>query len=143
MATTDLVHTLRDEVLPRVDPAGTDMLVTGFVAVTVDFSDYLSERLLWFFAAVLTLRFLLLMVVFRSLLVPLKAVIMNLLSIGAAYGLMVAVFQWGWGGAHIRNRTRTGGTIPADGAVRHRVRTVDGLRGVPALPDPRGVGAHR
>jgi RND superfamily putative drug exporter len=51
----------------------------------------------WFFAAVLALSFLLLMVVFRSVLVPLKAVIMNLLSIGAAYGILVAVFQWGWG----------------------------------------------
>ena len=48
-------------------------------------------------AAVLLLSFLLLMVVFRSLLVPLKAVIMNLLSIGAAYGIIIAIFQWGWG----------------------------------------------
>ncbi|MCP4436118.1 MAG: MMPL family transporter [Actinomycetia bacterium] len=95
-ATTDLVHTLRDEVLPQVEPPGTDIHVTGFVAVTVDFSDYLSARLGWFFGAVLALSFLLLMVVFRSLLVPFKAVVMNLLSIGAAYGLMVAVFQWGW-----------------------------------------------
>ena len=96
-ATTDLVHELRDGVLPSVEPAGTEVLVTGFVATTVDFADYLSSRLLWFFGAVLALSFLLLMVVFRSLLVPLKAVVMNLLSIGAAYGLMVAVFQWGWG----------------------------------------------
>jgi RND superfamily putative drug exporter len=72
------------------------VLVTGFVAVTVDFSDYLAGRLILFFAAVLTLSFLLLMVVFRSLLVPVKAVIMNLLSIGAAYGIVVAIFQWGW-----------------------------------------------
>src|SRR3712207_3629571 len=50
----------------------------------------------YFFAAVLTLSFLLLMVVFRSILVPLKAVLMNLLSIGAAYGIVVAGFQWGW-----------------------------------------------
>ena len=50
----------------------------------------------YFFGAVLALSFLLLMVVFRSLLVPLKAVIMNLLSIGAAYGVVVALFQWGW-----------------------------------------------
>ena len=50
-----------------------------------------------FFGAVLTLSFLLLMVVFRSLLVPLKAVVMNLLSIGAAYGVLVVIFQWGWG----------------------------------------------
>ncbi len=96
-ATTELVNTLRNDVLPSVEPTGTDIMVTGFVAVTVDFSQYLSARLPWFFAAVLGLSFLLLMLVFRSVLVPLKAVIMNLLSIGASYGLMVAVFQWGWG----------------------------------------------
>ena len=56
----------------------------------------MAERLPIFFGAVLVLSFLLLMVVFRSLLVPLKAVIMNLLSIGAAYGIVVALFQWGW-----------------------------------------------
>jgi RND superfamily putative drug exporter len=57
---------------------------------------YMGERMPIFFGAVLALSFLLLMVVFRSLLVPLKAVIMNLLSIGAAYGIIVALFQWGW-----------------------------------------------
>ena len=89
----------RDDVLP-VATAGTglDVAVAGSVAVGVDFTDYLSDRLPIFFGAVLGLSFLLLMVVFRSLLVPLKAVIMNLLSIGAAYGVVVAVFQWGWGG---------------------------------------------
>jgi RND superfamily putative drug exporter len=70
--------------------------LTGTVAVNTDFSDYLESRLPYFFAAVLLLSFLLLMVVFRSLLVPLKAVVMNLLSIGAAYGIVVALFQWGW-----------------------------------------------
>ncbi|MFZ4516770.1 MAG: MMPL family transporter [Microthrixaceae bacterium] len=96
-ATTDLVNRLRDDVLPAATAGtGADVLVTGFVAVTVDFSQYLAGRLVLFFAAVLTLSFLLLMVVFRSLLVPLKAVIMNLLSIGAAYGVLVAIFQWGW-----------------------------------------------
>ena len=63
----------------------------------IDFSSYLSSRLPIFFFAVLTLSFLLLMMVFRSLLVPLKAVIMNMLSIGGAYGIVVMVFQWGWG----------------------------------------------
>ncbi len=56
----------------------------------------MSERMPIFFGGVLTLSFLLLMLVFRSLLVPLKAVIMNLLSIGAAYGIIIALFQWGW-----------------------------------------------
>ena len=96
-ATTDLVKRLRDEALPPAEDAtGVEVAVTGNVAVNVDFSHYLSSRLPYFFTAVLALSFLLLMVVFRSLLVPLKAVIMNLLSIGAAYGLVVALFQWGW-----------------------------------------------
>ncbi|HET6834410.1 MAG TPA: MMPL family transporter [Acidimicrobiales bacterium] len=96
-ATTDLVRRLRDDVLPPAEDAtGVDVAVTGNVAVNVDFSHYLSSRLPYFFTAVLAVSFLLLMVVFRSLLVPLKAVIMNLLSIGAAYGLVVALFQWGW-----------------------------------------------
>jgi RND superfamily putative drug exporter len=96
-ATTQLVNRLRDDVLPPAEQAaGVDVKVTGPTAVNVDFSDFLSSRLPYFFAAVLSLSFLLLMVVFRSLLVPLKAVIMNLLSIGAAYGIVVALFQWGW-----------------------------------------------
>ncbi len=96
-ATTELVQRLRTEVLPAVEDAhGVDVLVTGAVAVSVDFADYLAGRMPFFFGAVLTLSFLLLMVVFRSVLVPLKAVLMNLLSIGAAYGVIVALFQWGW-----------------------------------------------
>jgi RND superfamily putative drug exporter len=96
-ATTHLVDTLRRDVLPSIeDDAGVDVLVTGLVAANVDMSEYMAQRMPIFFGAVLTLSFLLLMVVFRSLLVPLKAVIMNLLSIGAAYGVLVALFQWGW-----------------------------------------------
>ena len=97
--TTSMVNRLRGDVLPAVeDEAGVDVAITGFTAVGVDFSDYLSERIVYFFGAVLILSFLLLMTVFRSVLVPLKAVIMNLLSIGAAYGVVVAIFQWGWFG---------------------------------------------
>ncbi|HUP84643.1 MAG TPA: MMPL family transporter [Acidimicrobiales bacterium] len=98
VATTQLVDRLRHEVIPKAS-AGSDLdvAVTGFQAVGVDFSRYLGHRLPVFIGVVLVLSFLLLMVVFRSLLVPLKAVVMNLLSIGAAYGLVVAVFQWGWG----------------------------------------------
>src|SRR5688572_9067866 len=96
-ATTQLVERLRDDVLPPVEQTtGLEINVTGNVAVNVDFSDFLAGRLPYFFGAVLIVSFLLLMVVFRSLLVPLKAVVMNLLSIGAAYGIAVALFQWGW-----------------------------------------------
>ena len=96
-ATDDLVGRIRDDVLPAAtEGTDIDVLVTGNVAVNVDFSSYLAQRLPYFLVAVLALSFILLMVVFRSLLVPLKAVVMNLLSIGAAYGLRVAVFQWGW-----------------------------------------------
>jgi RND superfamily putative drug exporter len=96
-ATTELVDRLRGTVMPAVQAStGLDPAVTGAVAIQVDFSDYLASRLPWFFAAVLGLSFLLLMAVFRSVLVPLKAVVMNLLSIGAAYGVIVAIFQWGW-----------------------------------------------
>jgi RND superfamily putative drug exporter len=96
-ATTDLVHELRDDVLPDVEAElDAAVLVTGPVAGNVDMSKYMADRMPLFFGAVLTLSFLLLMIVFRSLLVPLKAVIMNLLSIGAAYGVIVALFQWGW-----------------------------------------------
>ena len=84
---------LRDTELP---PTGVDVMVGGFTAASVDFAEYLGGRLPFLIGAVLILSFLLLMVVFRSLLVPLKAVIMNLLSVGAAYGVIVAIFQWGW-----------------------------------------------
>ena len=96
--TAELVHRLRDEVLPPVvADSGVVVNVGGFTAIGVDLSDYFGRRVFLFVAAVLVLSFLLLMAVFRSLLVPLKAVVMNLLSIGAAYGIVVAIFQWGWG----------------------------------------------
>jgi RND superfamily putative drug exporter len=97
-ATSDLVHHLRDEILPQAT-AGTDAqaLLGGPTAGFIDQSDKISARLPWFIAAVVAMSFILLMIVFRSLLVPLKAAALNLLSIGAAYGVVVAVFQWGWG----------------------------------------------
>ena len=93
-ATTDLVNRLRSEVLPST---GLDVKVGGFNAASVDFSGYLAGRLPYLIGGVLVLSFLILMLVFRSVLVPLKAVVMNLLSVGAAYGVIVAIFQWGWG----------------------------------------------
>ncbi len=96
--TTELVHRLRDETLPAV-ARDTDLkiLTTGLPPLVVDFADYTSSRLPWFIGAVLLLSFVLLLTVFHSVVVPLKAVIMNLLSIGAAFGLTIVVFQWGFG----------------------------------------------
>jgi RND superfamily putative drug exporter len=95
--TTDLVHRLRNDRIPPVESeTGMEVLTTGGPPGVVDFSDYIGERLPIFIGAVLALSFLLLLVVFHSIVVPLKAVLMNLLSIGAAFGAMVAVFQWGW-----------------------------------------------
>lgn len=96
-ATETLVNRLRDDVVPAA-VAGTNLnvSVSGQTAASIDFSAFLGGRMPLFFGAVLLFSFILLMAVFRSLLVPLKAVVMNLLSIGAAYGVIVAIFQWGW-----------------------------------------------
>lgn len=99
-ATSDLVQHLRKDVIPAaVGGSGLAVNITGTVAANIDFSDYLTGRLFIFFGAVLALSFLLLMAVFRSVVVPLKAVVMNVLSIGAAYGVVIAIFQWGWFGS--------------------------------------------
>ena len=92
-ATTDLVNRLRITDIPS---SGIDVRVGGFTAASIDFATYLGKRLALLIGAVLILSFILLLVVFRSILVPLKAVIMNMLSVGAAYGVIVAIFQWGW-----------------------------------------------
>ena len=100
--TTDLVNTLRRDVIPpALSGSSVQVHVGGRTASSIDVSERLAARLPVFIGAVLVLSFLLLMAVFRSVLVPLKAVIMNLLSIGAAYGVVVAVFQWGWFGSVI------------------------------------------
>lgn len=91
--TTRLVNRIRDDVIPTTD---LDAKVGGFTAASVDFSGYLGDKMPLLIGVVLLLSFILLMAVFRSILVPLKAVVMNLLSIGAAYGFIVAIFQWGW-----------------------------------------------
>ena len=94
--TEDLVHHLRDEVLPDATASDVEVHVGGPTAVAIDLADKMADRLPVFMAGILVLSFLLLTIEFRSLFVPLKAALMNLLSIGAAYGAVVAVFQWGW-----------------------------------------------
>ena len=99
------MHHLRGDVIPAAI-AGTGLVVHigGNTATFADLSSFLGSHLPIFMSSVLGLSFLLLLVVFRSVVVPLKAVIMNLLSIGAAYGVLVAVFQWGWGEEPHRHR---------------------------------------
>jgi RND superfamily putative drug exporter len=95
--TASLVHRLRDRVIPQVTVhSGVTAFVGGETAAGVDTSAYLSARLPWVIGMVVLLAFLLLMAVFRSIAIPLKAVAVNLLSMGAAYGVIVAVYQWGW-----------------------------------------------
>ena len=96
-ATTELVRRLREVTIPAATPEGVVVHVGGGTATFIDLSERVTNALPWFIGAVVLLSFLLLMVVFRSILVPLKAALLNLLSIGAAYGVIVVIFQWGWG----------------------------------------------
>ncbi|MFE4457118.1 MMPL family transporter [Nocardia tengchongensis] len=95
-ATKDLVHTLRGEASDLQTATGATMLVTGATAMNIDVSQKMADALLPYLAVVVGLAILLLMVVFRSIAVPIKAALGFLLSVGAAFGVIVAVFQWGW-----------------------------------------------
>ncbi len=101
-ATTELLDHIRGDLIPPIEAkTGAVMHVGGITAIFEDFGDAISEKLPLFIGVVILLSALLLMAVFRSVLVPLKAILMNLLSIGAAFGIVVAVFQFGWGSSVI------------------------------------------
>jgi RND superfamily putative drug exporter len=95
-ATKDLVHALRDAVAGVEAGTGAEVLVTGTTAMNIDISEAMSDALVPYLTVVIGLAVLLLTVVFRSVLVPVKAALGFLLSVGAAFGVLVAVFQWGW-----------------------------------------------
>ncbi len=96
--TETLVNHLRGTVIPdAIAHSGATVYVGGVTAANIDLGQRIQGRLPLFIGAVVALSFVLLMMVFRSVLVPLKAALMNLLSIGASFGVIVAVFQWGWG----------------------------------------------
>jgi RND superfamily putative drug exporter len=96
--TADLVHRIRNEVTPAVITGDSPTIfLTGDAPFVVDFADYIASRLPLFVGAVLILSFILLTVVFKSIVVAAKAVVMNMLSLAAAFGALVAVFQWGIG----------------------------------------------
>ncbi|QDL74071.1 MMPL family transporter [Streptomyces malaysiensis subsp. malaysiensis] len=94
--TKDLVHAIRGAVSGVEADTGAGILVTGTTAMNIDISEAMSDALIPYLTVVIGLAVLLLMVVFRSLLVPVKAALGFLLSVGAAFGVLVAVFQWGW-----------------------------------------------
>lgn len=98
-ATEEVVHSIRDAGQDIKADTGADVLVTGATAMNIDFSQKMNDALLPYLALVVGLAFLLLMLVFRSILVPLKAALGFLLSVVAALGAVVAVFQWGWLGS--------------------------------------------
>lgn len=98
-ATEEVVHSIRDAGQDIKADTGADVLVTGATAMNIDFSQKMNDALLPYLALVVGLAFLLLMLVFRSVLVPLKAALGFLLSVVAALGAVVAVFQWGWLGS--------------------------------------------
>ena len=112
--TVGLVNNLRDNLIPRA-AHGTSLAVHvgGVTATNIDFSYALTSKLPVFIAVVVLLAFLLLMAVFRSLLIPLVAAVMNLLAVGAALGALNAVFNWGWGSSILR----LSGTGPIDAFI--------------------------
>ena len=95
--TATLVKTVRSDVLPPVNTTGMTSYVGGFTASYVDLASLITARLLLVIGTVILLGFILLMIAFRSLLIPLQAAVMNLLSAAAAFGVLTAAFQWGWG----------------------------------------------
>ncbi len=97
-ATSQLVHQLQDTAIPNaIGNTSTKAYIGGVTAAFVDITSKISDRMFMFIGVVLLLTFLLLMIVFRSLFIPLKAVVMNLLSVLSAFGVIVVLFQWGWG----------------------------------------------
>ncbi|MER7101249.1 MMPL family transporter [Streptomyces humidus] len=92
--TDALIDRLRDDVVPQ---AGVTAHVGGVTAVSKDFATVTGDRLPLFIATIIGLGFLLLLVAFRSLVVPLTAAVMNLIAAAASFGVLVAIFQWGWG----------------------------------------------
>lgn len=98
-ATTQLIDRLRDDVIPAAEEGSTlQVYVGGNTATFGDFADVLTGKLPLFLGVIVALGCVLLMVAFRSIVVPLTAALMNLLAAGAAFGVLVAVFQWGWMG---------------------------------------------
>jgi RND superfamily putative drug exporter len=105
-ATNQLITAIRSDYVPAVTATShTGIYVGGQTAISMDFASILDSKIPLFLAVIVFLGCLLLMIAFRSVLIPLTAAAMNLLAVGASFGLVVAVFQWGWGSSLINAGT--------------------------------------
>ena len=143
-ATSDLIKHLRNDVIPppsRAPACACSWAARPRSSTTSPPSS--AAKLPLFIGVIVGLGFLLLLVAFRSLLVPATAAVMNLLAAAASFGVVVAFFQWGWGSDAARPRARRARRgLPAGDHARRAVRPLHGLPGVPGQPHARGVGAH-
>lgn len=142
-STKDLVADIRAAVEDLPAETGARVLVTGQTAVGVDLSNELLDVFPRYLVVAVGLAIVLLIGVFRSIWVPVKAALGFLVSVGVSLGATVAVFQWGLApGPHRPRRHQPGPVHPAHPAQRHPVRAGDGLRGVPREPDEGGPRAR-
>ncbi len=128
---------------PRRFPGGVEVFAGGGPPSSVDVIETAYGAFPWLVAAVLVLTYFLLLRAFRSLLLPLKAIILNLLAIGAAYGLLVAVFKYGGGEIAGHPVVRPDRVLDSNLPLRDALRALDGLRGLSRQPDAGGVGPDR
>ncbi len=138
--TDEVVRQARNEILPPIaEQTGARVSIGGTTASNLDFAQTIRDKLPLFIGVVVGLSLLLLAVVFRSLLIPVKAGIFNLLSIGGRVRRRDPDLPGRQPGGPVRRRHRSDRVVPADHGLRRRVRPVDGLRGVPRLTHARGV----
>ncbi len=140
-ATSTLITRLRNTVIPRYTHGTTlRVYVGGLTATFDDFAAVTSAKLPWLLAAIAGFSFLLLVLAFRSLLIPAITAVLNLLSAAASFGVLTAFFQWGWGTrAFGLGAARPGRGLPARAGAGGPVRPVHGLPGVPGQQDGRGM----
>ena len=109
--TSNLINNLRKNIIPSAEKnTNLHVYVGGITAIFNDFASVIGSKLPLFLAVIIGLGFIILMVAFRSLVIPLTAAVMNLLAIGAAFGVLVAIFQWGW----LSGILHTGGPGPVE-----------------------------
>ncbi len=143
-ASGEALDTLRENLIPATlgQVAGLEAYATGGTAVDRDFNDSMIDHLPLVFGFVILAAFLLLLITFRSIVIPIKAIVLNLLSVAAAYGAMVLVFQHGWFNSAARDpRDRPDRILGPAVPVRRAVRPVDGLPRVHPQPGARAVRA--